>query len=136
MLRCLVNVFFCFSIFNCKYIFIYKRKHPVFRDVKSGKVSIKNAEHFAVYAGSILNGITSFYMPVEDVSGRARNVNSSPIIPGTLEFHKIARLFSTDGICKMEFYYTVVDQKPFDEHWYRTDGDPDVCSHTELIVQP
>ena len=34
-------------------------KHRVFRDVKSAKGSIKNTEHFAVYAGSILNGITS-----------------------------------------------------------------------------
>ena len=30
-------------------------KHRVFRDVKSGKVTIKNAEHFAEYADTILS---------------------------------------------------------------------------------
>ena len=107
-------------------------KHRVFHDVKSAKRSIKNTEHFAVYAGSILNGITSLYMPVEEVLEEPENINSSQRIPGTLEVHKIARTFSTDGICKMGFYYTVVDEKPFHEQWYKSDGDPDVCGHAEL----
>ena len=42
-------------------------KHRVFRDVMSEKVSIKNAEHFACYADLILNGITSLYMPLEEI---------------------------------------------------------------------
>ena len=71
-------------------------------------------------------------MPVEEVLEQPENINSSPRIPGTLEVHKIARTFSTDGICKMEFYYTAVDEKPFNEQWYRKDEYPDVCSHTEL----
>ena len=84
-------------------------KHRVFRDVKSGKVSTKNAKHFAVYAGSILNGITSLYIPVEGVLEEPENINSSPRIPGTLEVHKIARTSSTDGVRKMAFYYTAVE---------------------------
>ena len=94
-------------------------KHRVFRDVKSGKVSIRNTEHFAVYAGSILNGITSFYMPVEEVLGEPENTNGSPRTPGTLEIHKIPRTFSMDSICKIEFCYTAVDEKPFHEQWYK-----------------
>ena len=41
--------------------------HRVFRDVKSGKVAIKNAEHFAEYSDTILSGITSLYMPIDEV---------------------------------------------------------------------
>ena len=41
--------------------------HRVFRNVKCRKVTIKNAKGFAEYADAILNGITSLYMPVEDV---------------------------------------------------------------------
>ena len=84
-------------------------KHRIFRDVKSGKLSTKNAKYFAVYAGSILNGITSLYIPAEGVLEEPENINSSPKIPGTLKVHKIARTSSTDGVCKMEFYYTTVE---------------------------
>ena len=101
-------------------------KHQLFADVKSEKVSRKNVEHFTVYAGSILNGITSLYMPMEDVLEEPENMDNSPIIPGTLEVHKIACTFLTDGICKMEFCYTTMDEKPFHEQWYKKDGEPDV----------
>ena len=54
-------------------------------------------------------------MPIEEVLEEPENTNSSPRIPGTLEVHKLVRTFSTDGICKMEFYYTAADEKPFHE---------------------
>ena len=56
-------------------------KYRVFRDVKSEKASIKNAEHFAEYAVLILNDITSLYMPVEKVLEEPENINSSPRMP-------------------------------------------------------
>ena len=71
-------------------------------------------------------------MPVEEVLEKPENIKSSLRIPGTMEVHKIARTFSRDGICKMEFCYTAVDEKPFHEQWYKKDGYPDVCSHIEL----
>ena len=65
----------------------------------------------------MLNVITSFYMPVEEVLEEPENINISPRIPGTLEVHKIACTFSMDGICKMDFYCTAADEKPFHEQW-------------------
>ena len=47
------------------------------------------------------------------------NINSSPKFSDNLEVHKIARTFLTDDICKMEFHYTAVDEKPFHEQWYK-----------------
>ena len=65
-------------------------KQRVFRDVKSGKVSIANAEHFAAHADAILNGIKSLYMPIDEVLEEAEDIEKLlPRIDGTLEVHKI-----------------------------------------------
>ena len=89
-------------------------KHRVFRDVKSGKVSIKNAEHFAAHADAILNGIKSLYMSIDEVLNEPEDIEkSSPRIDGTLEVHKIACSFSTDGVCKLGFFKTAVENNHF-----------------------
>ena len=107
-------------------------KNLVFRDVKSEKVNIENAEHFATYVNRILNGITSVYMPLDDVLNEPDDTGNAPKIVGTLEIHKIVRSFNEDGICKLQFFQTAVDEAPFHEQWYRKDGDPDVCGHAAL----
>ena len=108
-------------------------KHRIFRDVKMGKVFIANAEHLAAHADAILNGIKSLYMPIDEVLEEPEDIEkSSPRIDGTLKAHKIARSFSTDGVCKLEFFKTVADEQPFHVPYYKKDGDPDVCGHAEL----
>ena len=108
-------------------------KQRVFHDVKSGKVSITNVEHFAAHADAILNGIKSLYMPTDEVLKEPEDIQkSSPRIYGTLEVHKIARSFSTAGVCKLEFFKTAVDEQPFHVQYYKKDRDPDVCGHAEL----
>ena len=52
-------------------------KHRVFRDVKSGKVFITNAEHFAAHADAVLNGIKSLYMPIDEVLGEPEDIEKS-----------------------------------------------------------
>ena len=72
-------------------------------------------------------------MPIDEVLGELKDIEkSSPRIDGTLEVHKIARSFSTDGVCKLEFFKTTVDEQPFHVQYYKKDGNPDVCGHTEL----
>ena len=67
-------------------------KRRIFRDVKSSKVSIANAEHFAAHADAILNGIKSLYMPIDEVLEEPEDIEKSSLrIDGTLEAHKIAR---------------------------------------------
>ena len=88
-------------------------KHRVFHEVKSDKVSITNAKHFAAHADVILNGIKSFYMPSDEVLEMPEdNEKLSPRTDGTLEVHKIACFFST-VVCKLEFFKTAVDKQPF-----------------------
>ena len=53
----------------------------------------KNVEHFVVYAGSILNSITSLYISNEEVLKEPENIASFPRIFGNVEVHKIARTF-------------------------------------------
>ena len=96
-------------------------------------VSITNVEHFAVHADAILNGIKSLYMPTDEVLEEPEDIqNSSPRIYCTLEVHKIARSFSTAGVCKLEFFKTAVDEQPFLVQYYKKDRDPDVSGHAEL----
>ena len=86
-------------------------KHQVFRDAKWGKVPITNAEHFAAHTDAILNGIKSLYMPMDEVLEEPKDIEkSSPRIDGALEVHNSARYFSTDGLCKLEFFKKAVDE--------------------------
>ena len=58
-------------------------KQRVFRDVKSGKVSITNAEHFSAHTDVILNGIKSLYMRTDEVLEKPEDIEkSSPRIDG------------------------------------------------------
>ena len=72
-------------------------------------------------------------MPIDEVLGELKDIEkSSPRNDDTLEVHKIARSFCTDGVCKLEFFKTAVDEQPFHVQYYKKDGNPDVCGHTEL----
>ena len=107
-------------------------KHRVFLDVRSEKVNISSAKHFASYADGILTGIKSLYMAESDVLNEPADIESAPKIRGTLQVHKITHTFNEDGVCKLDFYNTAADELPFHTQWYRKEGDPDVCGHAEL----
>ena len=58
------------------------------------------------------------------LTGKPEDIDkSSPRIDGTLEVYKIARSFSTDGVCKLEFFKTAVDKQPFHLQYYQKDGE-------------
>ena len=53
-------------------------------------------------------------MPIDEVLGELKDIaKSSPRIDGTLEVHKIARSFSADGVCKLEFFKTALMNNHF-----------------------
>ena len=69
------------------------------------------------------------------LTGKPEDIDkSSPRIDGTLEVYKIARSFSTDGVCKLEFFKTAMDKQPFHLQYYQKDGDPDIWCHAELAL--
>ena len=42
------------------------------------------------------------------------------------------REFTIDGIAKLKFFKMALDMEPFYEHYYRNQGDPEVCDHPLL----
>jgi len=107
-------------------------KNKVFRDVKSGKVHIKDAMSFAEYADLAIDNIISLYLSVNDVLEEPNDIDSAPKIPSTLEVHRVQREFTVDGVCKLQFFKVASDSLPFHEEFYRKDGDPEVCDHPLL----
>ena len=94
-------------------------KNKVFRDVKSGKTQIIDAESFAKYGDNTINGIKSLYLPECDVFEEPDDIEDAPKIAGTLEVHKIVREFNDDNVCKLKFFKLATDEKSFSQQWYR-----------------
>ena len=59
-------------------------KNKVYRDVMSNKCLIKNAKDFAEYANKTINGITSIYMPINELLTEPHNIENALKIPDTL----------------------------------------------------
>ena len=62
-------------------------KNKVFRDVKSRKTQITDAESFVKYADNAINGIKSLYLPERDVFENSDDIEDVIKIPGILEVH-------------------------------------------------
>ena len=69
-------------------------KNKVYRYVMSNKCLIKNGKDFAEYANKTINGITSIYMPINDLLTQPDNIENAPKIPETLSIHKVTRSFN------------------------------------------
>ena len=107
-------------------------KNIIFRDVMSEKCFIQNAEEFSNYANTVVNGITSVYLPQNNVLTEPDDIEEAPKIPETLSIHKVVRGFNEDGICYFKFYYLSKDSGPFFTQYYRKKDYPEVCGH-ELL---
>ena len=81
-------------------------KTNFFRDVKSGKTQINDAESFAKYADNTINGIKSLYL----------------------------QEFNDDYERKLNFFKLPTDEKIFYQQWYRRPGDPGVWYHPILSL--
>ena len=62
-------------------------KTKVYRDVMSNKCLIKNAKGCAEYANKAINGITSTYVPINELLKEPDNIEGNPKIPETLSIH-------------------------------------------------
>ena len=109
-------------------------KNKLYRNVMSNKCLIKNAKDFAEYANKTINGITSIYMPINDLLTEPGNIENAPKIPETLPIHKVKRSFNEDNICFINFFRVANDADPFFTQFYRKDDAPDVCGHEDLSL--
>ena len=107
-------------------------KNKVYRDVMPYKCLIKNAKDFAEYANKIINGITSIYMPINDLLTEPDNIENAPKIPETLSIHKVTRSFNEDNIFSLISFGWL---RKMISQFYRKDDDPEVCSHESLPLR-
>ena len=98
----------------------------------SNKCLIKNAKDFAEYANKAINGITSIYMPINELLTETDNTEKAPKIPETLSIHKVTRSFDEDNICFIDFFRVANDDDPFFTQFYRKDDHQEVCGHRDL----
>ena len=60
-----------------------------------------------------------------------QDIETSPKIPRILKVHKVLRTYNEDNFCEMDFYELTDDADPFHVQWYRKEGDPEVCEHSQ-----
>ena len=56
-------------------------------------------------------------MSLEDVLNEPDHTGNAPKIAETLKVHKTVRSFNEDGTCKLQLFWTAVDEKLFLEQW-------------------
>ena len=84
---------------------------------------LKNVEEFSNYANTVVNGITSVYLPQNNVLTEPDDIEEAPKIPETLSIHIVVRGFNEDGICYFKFYFLSKDREPFSKQYYRKEDD-------------
>ena len=69
-------------------------KNSVYRDVISEKCVIDTPTQFVQYAERSVKGITSLYLPTEEVLKELEDIENSPKIKDTLQIHMVKRYFA------------------------------------------
>ena len=69
-------------------------KNSVYRDVISEKCVIDTPTQFVQYAERSVKGITSLYLPTEEVLKELEDIENSPKITDTLQIHMVKRYFA------------------------------------------
>ena len=107
-------------------------KNRVYRYAMSYKCVIKSAKEFPNYANKVVKGITSLYLPEDDLLTEVDDIEEALKKPEMLSIHMLVRNFKEDSICFIQFFNFAVDIEPFFTQSYRIDGDPEVFGY-ELL---
>jgi len=110
-------------------------KNKVFREVKSGRLTITTPEEFALAAARLVPKIVSLYLPIDGMLEEPSYVKDAPKIADTLKIHKVVRTIHKDVIPSLDFYYLSADPEPFHRQYYRKPQDRILCGHDESSTQ-
>ena len=91
-----------------------------------GKLSSIPPQEFSSYADKISDNITSLYMSVDEVLEVPAETEEAPVIPQTLQIHKVER---THDVCCLKFSIIASDNEPMIKQYYRNDTVPEICDH-------
>ena len=105
-------------------------KKWVCRDVMSGKCIIGTSKSFAEHAYKAVKGITSLYLPAEDVLIEHQDIEASPRIKDILQIHMIKRFFDEHNVHYLQFFKMATDKKPFFTQFYGEGA----CSHQKIAA--
>ena len=84
----------------------------------SGKFVIDTSKPFAGRADKVVKGITSLYLPAEDVLIEPDDIDASPRIKHTLQIHMIKRFFDAQNVPYLQFFKMATDEKLFFRQFY------------------
>ena len=86
-------------------------KNWVYRDVMSGKNVTDIPKPFAERADKAIKGITSLYVPAEDVLMEPDNINASLRIKDTLQIHMTKQFFDDQNVPYSQFFKMAAGEK-------------------------
>ena len=105
-------------------------KNCVYRDAMSGKCVIDTPREFTEHAEKVVKGITSLYLPAEDLLVKPDDIQVSPRIYETLQVHMVKRRFDQRNVPSLELYGMATDTKPFFTQFYEEGA----CGHQKIAA--
>ena len=96
----------------------------------SGKCVIDTPTPFMEHAGKAVKGITSIFLPAEDVLIEPEDIEASPRIKDTLQIHMVKRFFDEQNFPYLQFFKMATDEKPFFTQFYGEGA----CGHQKIAA--
>ena len=103
-------------------------KNKVFKQVKSGRLTVNSPKEFAAAAQDLVPSITTLFLPIAEMLEEPHDIDNSPKIPETLDIHKVKRSFNLQGIPLMEFSKMSNEDACFTQYY------GDVCGHKKADI--
>ena len=114
-------------------------KNRIYRYAMSYKCVIKSPNEFSNYANKVVNGITSLYLPEDDLLTKVDHIEEVLKIPGTLSIHvseKFQRRFNLlHPIFQFGCWYWAIRHKVLQNGWWPRSFWLWIIT-TELLLKP
>ena len=78
-------------------------KNQVYKELKSGRLVIDTPQEFAMAAQTLVPTITTIYLPESEMLQELNATENVPVVPETLQIHKVARKFNSQAVACIEF---------------------------------
>ena len=82
-------------------------------------------------AQTLVPAITAIYLPESEMLQEPNEIDNTPVVPETLQIHKVARKFNSHGAGCIEFYKLSNESKPYFTLYDRNECGPVVCGRDE-----
>ena len=107
-------------------------KNVVFCQVKSRKVVINSPIEFCEAANKFVPSIKCLYQPESSLLEEPHDIENAPVIPNTLQIHRLVREIEEDGKASISFFGLSCDVDPVYVKDYKNNLK---CGHIEKEIQ-